>query len=67
MEDIDVWKAATILINAHGLSGASSIASHRSKKFREKGDAAAVDVWKRVESAIEELEKIQFEPRATMH
>jgi hypothetical protein len=32
---------------------------------REKGDGAGAEVWKRVENAIEELEKAGYEPEAT--
>jgi hypothetical protein len=56
MEEIDIWRTAKILINAHG-QDASVHAALRADHALEDGLMEAVTVWKRVMKAIEELQR----------
>ena len=58
MEDIDIWRTAKILIDAHG-DGALAEASRRERDALEDGLPDAVAVWKRVMRAVEELQRGQ--------
>jgi hypothetical protein len=65
MDEIDIWRIATTLIEAHGFTSAAFVASHQAKDMRDKGDEEGASVWMRVESAIEELEKTGYERDAS--
>ncbi len=56
MEDIDIWRAAKLLMTQHG-GGAKSAAGQRERAMFAKRDFEGAIVWRRVEAAIEELER----------
>lgn len=66
MDEIDIWRSATTLIRAHGFAGAAFDASHRAKDMREKNDAEGIAIWKRIETAIGELERTGYRPDETV-
>lgn len=51
MEEIDIWRTAKILIDAHG-DGAELEAAMRADKALEDGYLDAVNVWKRVMASV---------------
>lgn len=54
MEEIDIWRTAKILIDAHG-ENAWLEAAQRADHAIEDGNPASVNVWMRVMRAIGEL------------
>jgi hypothetical protein len=52
--DIDIWRAANLLIKEHGVD-AEIIASQRADLLLDRGDIDGVIVWKRIRRAIVEL------------
>jgi hypothetical protein len=56
MDEIDIWRTAKILIDAHGAE-ASLEAAHRADHALEDGLQDAVNVWKRVMRAVEDLQR----------
>ena len=56
MEEIDIWRTAKILIDAHG-DGAELEAAMRADKALEDGYLDAVKVWKRVFKAVWTLQQ----------
>jgi len=55
LEEIDIWRTAKILMDAHG-EDASLAAAMRSDWCLEDGNLDGVAVWKRVMRAIEQLQ-----------
>jgi len=55
--DIDIWRAANLLIKRHG-DDASIIAAQRADELLEQGDVEGQIVWKRIVSAIIEWQRI---------
>jgi hypothetical protein len=56
LDEIDIWRTAKILIDAHG-EDASVQAALRADYALEDGLMEAVTVWTRVMKAIEELQR----------
>ena len=56
MDEIDVWRTAKILIDAHGMD-ALIHAAMRADHALEDGNLDGVNVWKRVAQAVEELQR----------
>jgi hypothetical protein len=56
MEEIDIWRTAKILMDAHGEDGALQ-AAMRADHALDDGNTDAVNVWKRVMRAIEALQR----------
>jgi hypothetical protein len=54
--DIDIWRAATLIIRQHG-ENAEIVAAQRADDLREQGDHEGRAVWLRIERAIVELQK----------
>ena len=55
MKDLDVWRAAKMLIDRHG-DTAPAEAMKRADALAAQGDAADKVVWLRILEAIEELQ-----------
>ena len=53
--DIDIWRAANLLIKQHG-DDAEIVAAQRADLMLERGDPEARLVWLRIKRAIEELQ-----------
>jgi hypothetical protein len=62
MEEIDIWRTAKLLIDHHG-DRAEIQAAMRADKALEDGYPDAVNVWRRVTRAVEELQRRK--PRAS--
>lgn len=58
MEEIDIWRTAKILIDAHG-DQAETHAAMRADKALEDGYPDVVNVWKRVMAAVQALQRQQ--------
>ena len=56
VDEIDVWRSAHLIIKLHG-DGAVAEAMRRSKRLAEAGATEGAAVWKRIASAIEEMQK----------
>ena len=64
MEEIDVWRTASLLINAHG-EDAWLQAAMRADKALEDGNMDGESLWKRIGKAIDELQRKK--PEGTTH
>jgi hypothetical protein len=53
--DIDIWRAATLLIKQHG-ENAEIVAAQRADQILERGDPEGRVVWLRIRRAIAELQ-----------
>jgi hypothetical protein len=53
--DIDIWRAATLLIKQHG-ENAEIVAAQRADLMLERGDHDGRLVWLRIKRAIVELQ-----------
>jgi hypothetical protein len=54
--DLDIWRAANMLLRDHGYD-AAIIAAQRCDKLMADGDLAGLRVWKRIMDAIEQLSR----------
>ena len=54
--DVDVWRAATILIKSHG-EGAALVAAQRADELLAEGDVEGEIVFKMIAEAIRELQR----------
>jgi hydrogenase maturation factor len=52
--DLDIWRAAAILVKRHGADGAAIVAAQRGDQFRAKGDEDGYAIWKATLSVIRE-------------
>lgn len=64
MEELDIWRTAKVLIDAHG-EGAWLQAAQRADRALEEGKPEIAGVWKRVLRAVEQLQDTP--PDATVH
>ena len=55
LPEIDIWRAANLLIKQHG-DGAELVAAQRADELLDRGDVEGVHVWKRIRRAIVELQ-----------
>jgi hypothetical protein len=56
VSDLDIWRAANILVQEHG-EEAAIIAAQRADELLAKGDVEGQIVWKRIVRAVAELQK----------
>jgi hypothetical protein len=56
MHDPDIWRVATLLLDQHG-DEAALRAAQRADKLMDEGDMEGVAVWRRIVTAIEELQR----------
>ena len=59
--DIDVWRAADLLVKRHG-EDAAIVAAQRADELLEVGDVEGQIVFKRIVEAINELQRQKPEP-----
>ena len=52
--DLDIWRAANILVKRHG-AGAAVVAGQRADELLAAGDVEGCAVWKRILTAVDEL------------
>jgi hypothetical protein len=55
VSDIDIWRAATLLIRKHG-TDAELEAARRQDVMLDRGDMEGRDLWRRIRRAIEALQ-----------
>jgi triphosphoribosyl-dephospho-CoA synthetase len=55
--DLDIWRAANLLIKRHG-DDAAVMAVQRADELLAKGDVEGQIVWKRIVNAINEWQRI---------
>lgn len=55
-EEIDIWRAAHLLVKRHG-GDAEVVAAHRSDELLVQGDADGQRTWKRILAAVHELRR----------
>jgi hypothetical protein len=55
ISDIDIWRAANLLIRQHG-ADAELAAAQRADLMLERGDLEGQTVWKRIRQAIADLQ-----------
>jgi hypothetical protein len=53
--DIDIWRAANLLIRQHGVE-AKIVAAQRADELLDRGDVDGQRVWVRITRAISELQ-----------
>jgi len=66
MEKIDIWRAAKVLIDAHG-EDAAEAANRAVNRAVEDGNEAATSVWIRVMKAIEILQRQYRNPGGSLN
>lgn len=54
--ELDIWRAANMLLRDHGYD-AAIIAAQRRDKLLADGDLAGLRLWKRIMEAIEQLSR----------
>lgn len=55
-EEIDIWRAANLLVQRHGADAAVA-AAQRADELLAQGDTEGQRVWKRILAAIHELQR----------
>ena len=61
MTDLDIWRAAAILMQRHGADDAALVAAQTADGFKAKGDEDGYEIWKAILEAVLELRR--GEPR----
>lgn len=59
ISDLDVWRAADLLIKLHG-DDAAIVAAKRADELLASGDIEGQNVWKRIMRAINEVQRMQL-------
>jgi triphosphoribosyl-dephospho-CoA synthetase len=57
IRDLDVWRAATMLVKTHGAE-APLFAAQRADALLDRGDVAGQALWKRLATAAAELTRV---------
>ncbi len=55
--DLDIWRAAVILVQRHGADDAALVAAQTADGFQAKGDKDGYEIWKAIVDAILELRR----------
>ena len=58
--DLDIYRAAQVLIEQHGLKGASDHAADRIQTLRDLKDEEGAATWGRFRAALLDLSEIKF-------
>lgn len=58
--DLDIYRAVKVLIDQHGLTGASDHAANRIAALREKGDQEGAMTWGKIRAALLDLSDVKF-------
>ena len=59
--DLDIWRAANLMIKQHGADAAIA-AAQRADELLASGDIEGEIVWKRIVAAVNELQRRDREP-----
>ncbi len=57
-DDVDIWRAANLLIERHG-ADAAIIAAQRADEFLAEGDLDGQHIWKLIGNAVRELQRAE--------
>ena len=55
-EEIDIWRAAHLLVKRHGADGLI-VAAERADELLASGDMDGERIWKRIGAAVRELQR----------
>lgn len=55
-EEIDIWRAAHLLVKRHG-ADAAIVAAQRADELLAQGDVDGQRIWKRIVAAVRELQR----------
>lgn len=55
-EEIDIWRAAHLLVKRHG-DDAAIVAAQRADELMAQGDLDGQRIWKRILGAVHELQR----------
>ncbi|HEV2161192.1 MAG TPA: hypothetical protein VGR52_03000 [Stellaceae bacterium] len=58
-EEIDIWRAADLLVKRHG-ADAETVVAQRADELLAQGDLDGVRIWKRIVSAVRELQRTKL-------
>ena len=58
-EDIDIWRAAHLLVKRHG-ADAATVAAQRADELLAEGDLDGERIWKRIVGAVRELQQTKL-------
>lgn len=56
ISDLDLWRAADILVKRHG-ADAETVAAQRADELLAQGDVDGQRIWKRIVAAVHELQR----------
>ncbi|MGH7008124.1 MAG: hypothetical protein ACRED7_06960 [Stellaceae bacterium] len=65
-DDMDIWRAANLLIGRHG-ADAAIVAAQRADEFLAEGDLDGQHVWKLIGNAVRELQRKELAPNERRH
>lgn len=60
MNQVDIYRAAKLLIKQHGLKAASAHAAERIAALRNKGNEEGVWIWGKIRAALLNLGDVRF-------
>jgi hypothetical protein len=55
--DLDIWRAAAILMQRHGADDAALVAAQRADELQASGDKDGREIWKAILEAVLELRR----------
>jgi hypothetical protein len=55
--DLDIWRAAAILMQRHGADDAALVAAQTADEHKTKGDEDGYEIWKAILEAVLELRR----------
>jgi hypothetical protein len=55
--DLDIWRAAAILVKRHAADDAVIVAAQRGDEFRARGDGGGYAIWKAILDGVLELRR----------
>ena len=58
--NLDIYRSAKLLIDQHGLKGASEHCMERIEALREEGDLEGAATWGRIRAALLDVSDIRF-------
>jgi hypothetical protein len=66
ISDLDLWRAANLMIERHG-GDATLVAAQRADEMLAQGDTEGRLVWKRILGAINELQRTKLAANERRH
>jgi hypothetical protein len=57
-EEIDIWRAADLLVKRHG-ADAAIVAAQRADELLDRGDLDGERIWRRIVAAVRELQRTE--------